>query len=104
MATTSVQCRYCGSTNYSERPHPMHGAGAWCTDCGRWIKWLGKTRTPEQEAKRQADKKMYIQEAMAAQDPTQKQMDYLEQLRYHGVPGSRLHASNIIDGMTRQGR
>lgn len=75
----------------------MHGTGLWCADCDRFCKWLGKARTPEQQAERQANKQIYIRERMAGQEPTKPQLEYLDKLRYRGFVGSRLHASNLIN-------
>lgn len=36
-----IQCRYCASTKYTVREKGPH-TGAFCADCGKWIKWLGK--------------------------------------------------------------
>ena len=35
-------CQRCGSGSIEYRPHDLHGVGAWCRECGRWIKWMGK--------------------------------------------------------------
>jgi 5-methylcytosine-specific restriction endonuclease McrA len=38
-----VVCKNCGLINdYTWKPHEMHGKGAWCAGCGKFIKWLGK--------------------------------------------------------------
>ena len=39
---TEIVCRECGSLNYTEEPHEMHGAKISCADCGTFIKWKGK--------------------------------------------------------------
>ncbi len=35
-------CQGCGSGEFAERPHELHGSGLWCADCGRFFKWVGK--------------------------------------------------------------
>jgi len=37
-----IKCRFCGSESYREKPHYLHGAGLYCTECGKFIKWKGK--------------------------------------------------------------
>ena len=36
-----VVCQKCGSKNNIEKKNDVHTAGAWCGDCGGFIKWLG---------------------------------------------------------------
>ena len=103
ISQQNLVCKYCGSVNFETRPHEMHGFGAWCKDCGKFIKWLGKTRTAEETGARAENKKLYIKEYLACQDPTKPQMEYLDKLKYHGYVGSRLHAYNLIEGMVGGG-
>lgn len=37
-------CPRCGSTDTVEIPHALHGAGLYCAQCRRWLKWLGKPK------------------------------------------------------------
>ena len=37
----NIQCRYCASINFVTKEKGPH-IGAFCADCGKWIKWLGK--------------------------------------------------------------
>jgi len=36
-----IKCKYCNSTNLFTYPSGLH-TGLYCTDCGKWQKWLGK--------------------------------------------------------------
>lgn len=92
-----LRCCYCGSTQYDVRAHSMHGSGAWCQNCGRHIRWLGKVRTPEQQEQRAKTKKLYTLEWMSTKEPTEAQMALLRRMGYRGFVSSRLHAHNLIN-------
>lgn len=32
----------CGCTETITKPHSTHGAGLYCENCGKWVRWLGK--------------------------------------------------------------
>lgn len=34
-------CKKCGSVELECRKEGVH-TGLWCSDCGRWVKWLNK--------------------------------------------------------------
>ena len=37
-----MSCRYCSSINIITKNNGPH-IGAYCADCGKWLKWLSKS-------------------------------------------------------------
>lgn len=48
-------CKYCGSEKTEKRPHPVHGTGIWCSECGRHLRWLGKQVSPNEFFRKQLE-------------------------------------------------
>lgn len=38
---TTISCKKCGSTDLFTKPNGAQ-VGAYCSDCGAWLKWVGK--------------------------------------------------------------
>lgn len=43
-----MTCPKCESEKFVEIPHPIHGAAIRCEECGRFIKWKGKSQSPKE--------------------------------------------------------
>jgi len=77
-----------------------HAARADCAHCGDFLRWLPKSRTPEERAEKDAKAGLRRSACMREKLPTPRQIQFLQQLGYCGPrPSNRLEASGLITGL-----
>lgn len=83
-------CKECGCEVFKEESKGIH-VGLYCCSCGKWIKWV------KQDKNSNINKDDYIKENMSNEDATEKQIWFIRNIiKYKGIVGSKLHASNLI--------
>lgn len=48
------KCPQCGCTQFVQRPKAMH-MGLYCSECGRWIKWVKQSKSTSVTPKQYSD-------------------------------------------------